>query len=152
LIGVDITTNDQMNLKFTYGKGRRLSLSLVDFQLSETRNTDWTFGFSWRKRGINLPFKLPGGKGKKLENDLTLKVDIGMRDESLTNSRLDQTNAYGTGGQKEITIQPSIDYIINNRVNLRFFFDQRRVTPYISTSAPSVNTRAGVSVRVSLAQ
>jgi cell surface protein SprA len=95
---------------------------------------------------------LPGGKGKKLENDLTLKVDIGMRDESLTNSRLDQSNAYGTGGQKEITIQPSIDYIINNRVNIRFFFDQRRVTPYISTSAPSVNTRAGVSVRVSLAQ
>jgi len=55
-------------------------------------------------------------------------------------------------GQKEVTIQPSIDYVLNKRINLKFFFDQRRVTPYISTSAPVTNTRAGVNVRISLAQ
>jgi cell surface protein SprA len=71
---------------------------------------------------------------------------------AMSNSRLDQSNAYGTGGQKEITIQPSIDYVVNKRVSLKFFFDQRRVTPYISTSAPITNTRAGVNVRISLAQ
>ncbi len=152
LIGLDVTTNEQLNLRFTYSKGRRLSLSLIDYQLSETRNTDFVFGFSWRKKGLNLPFKLPGGKSRNLANDITFKLDVSMRDESLTNSRLDQANAYGTGGQKEVLIQPSIDYVINNRVNLRLFFDQRRITPYISTSAPSVNTRAGINIRVSLAQ
>jgi cell surface protein SprA len=91
-------------------------------------------------------------KDAKLVNDLTVKVDLSMRDISNSNSRLDQTNAYCTGGQKEITIQPSIDYVLNSRVNLQFFFDQRRVKPYISTAAPSTTTRAGVKVRVSLAQ
>lgn len=75
-----------------------------------------------------------------------------MRDVSNSNSRLDQSNAYGTGGQKEITILPSIDYVLNNRINIKFFFDQRRVIPYISTSAPITNTRAGVNIRISLAQ
>jgi cell surface protein SprA len=110
------------------------------------------FGFSFRTQGLNLPFSIPGMKNAKLVNDLTIKVDLSMRDISNSNSRLDQTNAYGTGGQKEITIQPSIDYVLNSRVNLQFFFDQRRVEPYISTAAPSTTTRAGVKVRVSLAQ
>jgi cell surface protein SprA len=101
---------------------------------------------------VNLPFKLPGMKGKKLNNDLNLKLDVSLRDVATSNSRLDQSNAYGTGGQKEIVIQPAIDYVINNRINIKFFFDQRRVIPYISTSAPITNTRAGVNVRISLAQ
>jgi cell surface protein SprA len=67
-----------------------------------------------------------------------------------SNSRLDQSNAYGTGGQKEVVIQPAIDYVINNRINIKFFFDQRKVIPYISTSAPMTTTRAGVNVRISL--
>jgi hypothetical protein len=54
-----------------------------------------------------------------------------MTDAAMSNSRLDQTYAYGTGGQKELAIQPSIDYVLNKRINLKFFFDQRRVTPYI---------------------
>lgn len=152
LIKVDVTTNTQFNFNFEYRKSRQLSMSLVDYQLSESRSTEWIVGVNWRKRGFNLPFKLPGGRGKKLVNDLNLKLDVSVRDVSISNSRLDQSNAYGTGGQKEITLQPAIDYVLNNRINIKFFFDQRRVTPYISTSAPIVNTRAGVNVRISLAQ
>ena len=152
LIGIDITTTNQLNLKFEYKESRQLSLSLIDYQLSETRSTEWVIGASWRKRGFNLPFKLPGMKNKKLENDISFKLDLAMRDDATNNSRLDQANAYGTGGQKVITIQPSIDYVLNNRINIKLFFDQRRVTPYISTAAPTINTRAGVQIRISLAQ
>ncbi len=75
-----------------------------------------------------------------------------MRDDINSNSRLDQNNSFSTGGQKVITIQPSIDYVLNNRVNIKLYFDQRKVIPYISTSAPITNTRAGVQIRISLAQ
>ena len=152
LIGVDVTTIHQLNLRFEYKKSRQLSLSLIDYQLSESRATEWAFGIGWRKRGLNLPFKLPGGKSKKMENDLNMRLDVSMRDVAMSNSRLDQANAYGTGGQKEISIQPSIDYVLNKRINLKFFFDQRRVTPYISTSPPVTNTKAGINVRISLTQ
>jgi cell surface protein SprA len=152
LLGVDITTVSQLTASFQYKKSRQLSLSLVDYQLSEVNSTEWTVGGSFRKRGFNLPFKLPGSKGKKLENDVNFRLDLSMRDDATSNSRLDQDNSFSTGGQKVMTIQPSIDYVLNNRVNIKFYFDQRRVIPYISTSAPVTNTRAGVQLRISLTQ
>jgi cell surface protein SprA len=87
---------------------------------------------------------------KKLDNDLNFRVDVSKRDDQTSNSRLDQATSYGTGGQKVITIQPSIDYVLNKRINVKLFFDQRRTTPYISTSAPTISTRAGLQVRISL--
>jgi cell surface protein SprA len=88
----------------------------------------------------------------KLQNDLTIKLDLSFRNDATSNSRIDQSTAYGTGGQRVVIIQPAFDYVYNNRINLRLFFDQRRVTPYISTSAPTIVTRAEVLVRVSLAK
>ncbi len=153
LIGFDITTINQMNLRFEFKKSRQLSLSLIDYQLSEVRSTEWTIGGSFRKTGVNLPFKIPGMKKQSPKgNDLNFRLDLGMRDDTQSNSRLDQSNAYSTGGQKVITIQPSIDYVLNNRVNLKLYFDQQRIIPYISTSAPVTNTRAGIQIRISLAQ
>jgi len=152
LLGIEFTTVSQLTGSFQYKKSRQLSLSLIDYQLSEVRSTEWTIGGSYRKRGFNLPFKIPGTKGKKLQNDVNFRLDLSMRDDVTSNSRLDQDNAFSTGGQKVITIQPSIDYVLNNRVNLKFYFDQNRVIPYISTSAPVTNTRAGVQIRISLAQ
>jgi len=152
LIGIDVTTVDQLSINFKYSKSRQLSLSLIDYQLSESRSTEWVFGAGLRKKGVKLPFKVPGGKGKTLQNDLNIRLDLSMRDVSTSNSRLDQANAYGTGGQKIITIQPSIDYVLNNRINIKLFFDQNKTIPYISTSAPMTNTRAGINIRVSLAQ
>ncbi|MEI7965948.1 MAG: hypothetical protein WCH29_12350, partial [Chitinophagaceae bacterium] len=63
-----------------------------------------------------------------------------------------QENNFATGGSKEITISPTIDYFLNSRINIKLYFDQRRVKPYISSSAPITNTRAGVQVRISLTQ
>lgn len=150
LIGIDVTTTKQLNLKFEYKKSRQVSLSLIDYQMSETDSKEWVFGFNWRKRGLKLPFKLPGMFGKKLQNDLTIKVDLSMRNDATSNSTVDQTNTYGTGGQKIITIQPSIDYVLNNKINLKLFFTQRKITPYISSSPPTINTTTGLQIRYSL--
>jgi len=149
---------NQMQAKFEYTKTRMLSLSLFDYQLSEVRSTEFVIGAGYRKRGLKLlaGLKLPkfldkDGKGT-LDNEINFRLDLRIRDNVTANSRLDQDNNFATGGSKEVTITPTIDYFLNNRVNLKFYFDQRRVTPYISSSAPTVNTRAGVQVRISLAQ
>lgn len=154
LIGVDMTFTNQLNLKFDYTKQRQLSLSLIDYQLSEVRSTEFTFGGGFRKRGMKLPFKVPFSKKdtKKLDNEINFRLDFRIRDNVTSNSRLDQSSSFATNGSKEITISPTIDYYISNRINVKLYFDQRRVNPYISSSAPTVDTRAGVQVRISLAQ
>ena len=158
LIGIDMMFTNQVQAKVEYAKTRQLSLSLVDFQLSETRSTEFTVGAGYRKKGLGffgltLPKFLTGkGNNKKLENEINFRLDFKIRDNVTANSRLDQDNNFATGGSKEITISPTIDYFLNNRVNIKLYFDQRRVKPYISSSAPITNTRAGVQVRISLAQ
>lgn len=152
LIGIDVTTTKQLTFKFEYKKARTLSLSLIDYQLSETNSTEWSIGAGWRKRGLVLPFKIPGMNSKKLDNDLSMRLDLSMRNDITSNSILDQNSAYAASGQRVITIQPSIDYVLNKRINVKLFFSQKRTKPYVSTSSPTINTNAGVSVRVSLAQ
>ncbi|MEO5647206.1 MAG: cell surface protein SprA, partial [Chitinophagaceae bacterium] len=154
LIGIDFQLVNQVSGKFEYVKQRQLSLSLIDYQLSEVRSTEFTVGAGWRKRGLKLPFKIPFSKpgDKTLENELNIRFDFKIRDNVTSNSRLDQESAFATNGSKEITISPTIDYYINNRINLKLYFDQRRVNPYISSAAPTVNTRAGLQIRISLTQ
>ena len=153
-IGVDMTFANQLSLKFDYTKQRQLSLSLIDYQLSEVRSTEFTFGGGFRKRGMKLPFKVPFTKKdtKKLDNEINFRLDFKIRDNVTSNSRLDQNSAFATNGSKEITISPTIDYYISNRINVKLYFDQRRVNPYISSSAPTIDTRVGAQVRISLAQ
>jgi len=151
LIGIDVTTNNQTALRFEYAKSRQLSLSLYDYQLSEVSSSSVTFGGTYRKHGVDLPFKFPFIKAKPGQTDLNVTLDLALRNDLQTNSRLDQPTAYSTGGQKTISIQPSFDYLINNRIDLKFYFDQQRIIPYISTSAPITNTRAGIELRISIA-
>lgn len=153
LAGIDVSFTNQVNVKFEYLRQRQLSLSLIDYQLSEARSKEISFGAGFRKRGLKLPFKIPFSKidTKKLDNELNFRLDFKIRDNVTSNSRLDQEATFATAGSKEITISPTIDYYISNRINVKLYFDQRRVNPYISSSAPTINTRAGVQIRISLA-
>ena len=162
LLGVDMMFTNQMQFKFEYAKSRQLSLSLIDFQLSEVRTSEFTIGAGYRKRGLRMPFNINLPKflqskntntsKSKLENEINFKLDFKIRDNVTSNSRLDQDASFATLGSKEITINPTVDYYLNNRVQVKFYFEQRRVIPYISSSAPITNTRAGVQINVSLAQ
>lgn len=152
LIGLDIQMTNQLNVKLDYGRSRTISLSLIDYQVSEVRSVDITFGMGWRKRGMKLPFKVPFSKSgtKTLENDISFRFDITYRDNAIANNILDQRNTIPTGGQKILNINPSIDYVLNNRIRLRLFMEQSRVVGYIATPPPVVNTRAGLQINISL--
>ena len=149
LIDLDMQFTNQLTARFEYKKSRQLSLSLVDFQLSEARSTEFTIGAGFRKRGA---FSFIKWKGKPLENDASFRLDLSLRDDATANSRLDQTQALPTAGSRIILINPSIDYVISNRVNVKLYFEQRRVEPKISSAPPITNTRAGLQIRISLAQ
>jgi cell surface protein SprA len=154
LLDIDVQLTNQFTARFGYTKSRTLSLSLVDYQLSENRSNEFTIGMGWRKRGLPLPFGIKIGKNsaKKLQNDINFRLDYSYRNDITSNSRLDQPNTLPTGGQKVIRLAPSIDYVLNNRINIKLFLDQQKVIPNVSTAAPITTTRAGLQIRISLAQ
>jgi cell surface protein SprA len=153
LIGFDATFTNQLSTRFEYKKHRTLSLSLVDYQLAENRSTEYTIGADWRRKGVPLFKNVKVGKnGKKLDNDITFRFDYSFRDDATANTKLDQNTAFGTSGQKVVRLAPSIDYVVNNRVQLKFYYEKNKIIPKIATTAPITTTRAGVQVRISLAQ
>lgn len=151
LIAVDMTFTNNLSTKFEFAKRRQLSLSLIDYQLAENRSTEFTFGFNWRQKGLPLIKKIPFMKGK-MDNDVTIKVDFSFRDDATANSKLDQRTSFGTAGQKVIRINPSIDYVVNNKINIQLYFEQNKNIPKISNAFPITNTRGGIKVRISLTQ
>jgi cell surface protein SprA len=153
LIELDMTFTNQISTRFEWRKSRQLSLSLIDYQLAENQSTEYTFAFNWRKKGLPFFQNLKIGKnGMKLDNDVTIRMDFSLRDDATSNSKLDQGTSFGTGGQRVIRLAPSIDYVLNNRVNLKLYFEQNRNIPKISSSFPITNTRGGLQVRISLSQ
>ena len=55
-----------------------------------------------------------------------------------------------TSGQSLITLKFSADYVVNNRVNLKLFYDQVVTDYVVSSSFPTSNTNVGVSLRFTL--
>ncbi|HEU4552767.1 MAG TPA: cell surface protein SprA [Chitinophaga sp.] len=152
LIGFDMTFTNSLNARLEFRKSRSLSLSLIDYQLTELRSTEVIVGAGYRMRGFPMPFRIGKNGGKKLENDMNFRLDLSYRDDRTVNNRLDADLVIPTSGQKVIGIAPSIDYVVNNRLNLRFFYDRRQTIPVISTAYPVTNTRGGITLRFMLAQ
>lgn len=150
LFGFDAAFRNGITMRFDYRKMRTVSLSMIDYQVSETKSTEYVIGAGYRIRGLILPFEVFGIK--KLKNDLNIKLDIGIRDDKSSNNYLAQNLNVITRGQKVISISPSIDYIVSDKLTLRFYYDRRQSIPYISTSYPITTTKAGVTLRFIFAQ
>ena len=165
LLGLDMAFVNQMQGKLSFSRSRTVSLSLVDYQMSESRSTEVDVGWGIKMSNVPLPFgwKVAGnGKtppngppgsinAKKAQNDLTLRLDVSYRDDDMSSSYIDQNTSQPTGGQTVIRIDPSVNYVLNNRINLKFYFDEQRTTPKISTTPPIVTTKGGIQLRIALA-
>ena len=56
-----------------------------------------------------------------------------------------------TMGQQIISLKVSADYIYNQRLNIKAFYDKVITNPFISTTYPGAITNAGISLRFTLA-
>lgn len=150
LIGIDATFKNSLNVHVEIKKARTLSMSLVDYQLSETKSKEISFGAGMRLKDVTI--NTPYFGLNKYKSDVNIKLDLGLRDDFTTINRLDQQVSRATRGQKVITISPSIDYLLTQTVTLRFTYDRRQSIPYVSNQFPITTTRAGVTVRFLLGQ
>jgi cell surface protein SprA len=178
LLGVDVKLKNDMTFKIDLKKSRRLALSLIDYQLAETRSSSYTVGFGYRVKDVNIPFLTgkkntakksnkskkgskkappaapgtpPPGAGSTQGNDLNIKCDFDLRDDITTNHRLDVPgDAIPTRGARTITINPSVEYALNKKLKLRLFTDYRKTVPKTSQSFPITTLQSGVTVQFSL--
>lgn len=150
LFSVDVALKNNMTAKFELKQQRSVSLSLVDYQVSETKSREYVFGLGYRVRGLKLPFPIFGKK--ILENDLNIKVDVGLRDDKTTNTFIANMQDVVSRGQKVLTISPTIDYLVSQSLTLRFFYNRSQTIPYVSNSFPITTSSGGLTLRFMFAQ
>jgi cell surface protein SprA len=153
LVGIDMNwKNNKFTSRFEYKRDRNIALSFANIQITEVKGNEFVVGLGYRFRNFKLPFGLSSGKATGPGNDLNLTGDFSYRRNSTIIRRLLEGIDQPTAGLTIISIKVAADYMVNERFNVKLFFDKTINTPLISTSFPTSNTAAGVSIRFTLAQ
>lgn len=149
LLGIDATLKNSMTLRLEYKQTRSVSLSVINNRMTDMRNAEITIGIGYRLTNAKIPFVF---NGKPLPNDLNIRFDFNIRDNQTLMRDIDGRDPLPSGGMRMLSIKPSIDYVVNDKVNIRFFFDRIVNTPYISNAFPTANSNGGISIRFTLAR
>jgi cell surface protein SprA len=148
LLGIDVRFKNNITANLEYRQSRALSLSLSNSQLAQQNENDIVFGFGYKTKNFRFPFGL--FNGKKLNNDLTFKVDFSVRDNKTLIYQADVAGAEVSSGAQNITYRPEIDYVINQRFNLSLFYDSNITRPYTSQTFNTAFTNFGINLKLLL--
>lgn len=148
LIGVDVRLKNNMTLNLEYRKSRALSFSLSNGQLAQQNENGAVIGMGYRTTEFRFPFGL--FKSLKLDNDMNFKLDFALNDRKLLIYRADIDEAEVSSGAKNITVRPSVDYVLNQRFTMRVFYDGNITKPYTSQTFNTSFSNFGVNLRFNL--
>ncbi|WP_449421120.1 T9SS outer membrane translocon Sov/SprA [Pedobacter psychrophilus] len=148
LLGIDMRMKNNMTANVEYRKSRSLSLSLTNSQLASQKDQAFVFGFGYRTADFRFPFGL--FKSVNLKNDLNFKLDVAVRNNKTVIYRADVNDPEISAGSKNITYRPSIDYVLNQRFNLRVFYDTNITKPYTSQTFVTAFTNFGINLRFTI--
>ncbi len=153
LLGVNLTTNNNITIGSKYIKSRVLNLSLTAIQMVETYSDEIAFNVGYKIVGLKL---FGGGKKAKksknsVSNDLNIRGDFSYKNMSSLARSIDKGTTQATSGTKSFNYSLSADYTYSKMLTLSFYFDRQQTIPLISASSyPTTTTDFGVSMRFSL--
>ena len=147
LLGVDVRFKNSMTANLEFRKTRSLALSLLNSQLAQQSENIVVLGFGYRPKNFKMPF---GWFASKANNDINFKLDVAIRDNKTLIYRADIEEAEVSSGAKNITMRPSIDYVINQRFNLNIFYDSNITKPYTSQTFNTSFTNFGINLKLLL--
>jgi cell surface protein SprA len=150
LIDVNATLKSGATVHVEYKQGRQLSMSLLDFQLTENRTKEIVVGAGARLKKITLP--IPIADINKKKRDMNIRADFSIRDDQHFVQFLDSRNVQATRGQYVMRINPTVDYIYSQTLTVRAYFERTQTIPYTSNNYPRTSTRGGIQLRFLLGQ
>jgi cell surface protein SprA len=150
LLSVDITWKNKLNSKLELRKSRNLTLSFSNNQLIDLTSTEIIIGMGYRFDQLPIIIKTGKGNQQKFQSDLNLRGDFSIIDMQTYIRKIEEEVDQITAGQKALALKLSADYALNERFNLKLFYDHAITSPRISTSFRTSNIKFGVSVRFTL--
>jgi len=147
LISVDMTWNSSLLTKFEIKKDRMVTLSISTKQITEVNGNEYVVGLGYRFKNVAINLKQ---FNMKFKSDLALRSDFSYRKNQTALRYVDTGASILTSGQNIFSIKNSADYVINEKLNIRFFYDYTKNSPVVSTSFPTSNRQIGISLRLTI--
>ena len=150
LLGINVRTKNNLNARIEYRTERNLNLNLSNSQISELKNSDISFDFSFTKSKLKLPFKYRG-ETIILDNDIKFRMNLVLRDTKTIQRKIEGENIL-TNGNYNFQLRPNINYSVNNKLNLIMYYENTINKPSVANSFPRYSSSFGVKLRLSLSQ
>ncbi|WP_241738106.1 T9SS outer membrane translocon Sov/SprA [Hymenobacter polaris] len=166
LVGVNFQTMNSVSGRAEYRSSRAIALNITNAQVTELHTTELIIGIGYAARGVKLPFRV-GGEQRVLKNNLSARLDMSIRDnytvqrsvinvvdpqEATTSNpaSVGISSSQVTNGALTVQLRPTIDYLLNTRLNLQFYFTQTITQPRVSNAFRNATTEGGLQLRYSL--
>ena len=152
LLGIDVTTNDNLSLGVKYVKSRVLNLSVTAIQLVETHSKELVLNAGYKIVNLKmLGASSKASKSNKVSNDLNLRASFSFKNMTALCRSIDKGTTQATSGNESFNYSLSADYTYSKMLNMSFFFERKKTIPLISASSyPTTTTDFGVSLKFSL--
>ncbi len=147
LIGFNARFKNSMTATLEYRQSRSLSLSVLNSQLTQQDQNVLVLGWGYRTKNFRFPFGWFSGKAN---NDVNFKLDFSLQDNKTLIYQADVQAAQVSSGAQNITVRPTIDYVINQRFNLSLFYDSNLTRPYTSQTFNTAFTNFGINMKLLL--
>jgi len=165
-IGVNFQTVNNVTGRMQYNTSRAVALNVTNAQVTELHTTELIIGLGYAATGLKLPFRV-GGEQRTLKNNLTARLDLSIRDNStiqrsilnsvdpqiataINPATVGTASSQITNGSLQVQLRPTIDYLLNARLNLQFYFTQTITQPRVSNAFRNATTEGGIQLRYSL--
>lgn len=173
LLGVNFQTVNNVTGRLQYSTSRAVALNTTNAQVTELHTSDITIGLGYAATGLKLPFRV-GGEQRTLKNNLQARLDLSIRDNvTIQRSILNSTDPIPdlrqqgsttlpvngdvgtatsqiTNGSLQVQLRPTVDYLLNSRLNLQFYFTQTITQPRVSNAFRNSTSEGGIQLRYSL--
>lgn len=151
LLGVSVSSKNNISASVKYNKTRSLSLGVSNAQIAETNTNDLSMSFGYTKEKFNLPFKSKG-RTITLQNALTSSLSLSLKDTETVQRLFDGTSTL-TAGSTILQYRPAVTYKLNESLDLTFYFQRSVTVPKVSSSSyKTVSTSFGTQLKFSLSQ
>jgi cell surface protein SprA len=151
LIGFDMQLVNSFMIKVDYNRGRNLSLSFANNQLTEMSSNEFSISAGYRFKDLKLGIAFAGSK-RQIVSDLNITIGFSMRDNTTTLRKIAENVSQVSSGMLNFTIDGKADYQISTMVGLQLYYKHLINKPYISTQYQNSNLEAGICIRLLLTQ
>jgi cell surface protein SprA len=150
LIGINLLTKDRLNITMEYNTERNVGLNFSNAQVTEQTSRDFGFDLGYTKAGVKIPFKIQG-RQEVLKNDLQIRLNTRVVDTRQVQRRIEEGSTV-TNGNMNIQIRPTINYVVNQKLNVQLYFDRSINDPRVTTAFRRSSTAFGGQLRFNLSQ